>query len=137
MRRGHTLTELLVSMAVLATLGSITLRLTFAGDRALQTQTERATATSTALRLLHDVSDDLRASSSIRPGAIPTIDRTDGRVTYQPLAHGGGVRRTAGDVVEEYVGVQLNISGNGAVRTVTVAGKKQRLTTVVCLRRRG
>ncbi|MGE5531509.1 MAG: type II secretion system protein J [Bacteroidota bacterium] len=137
MRRGHTLTELLVSMAVLATLGSITLRLTFAGDRALQTQTERATATSTALRLLHDVSDDLRASTSVGTGAMPTIERPEGRVTYRPAMNGSGLRRTAGDVVEEYVGVQLGVSGSGALRTVTVTGKKQRLTTVVCLRRRG
>lgn len=137
MRRGHTLMELMVSLAVLATLGSVTLRLTFAGDRALQTQTARATASSVALRLLHDVSDDLRAASSAGSGSSFTIQRPDGRVTYEALADGSGLRRTAGDVVEDYAGVKLNVSGGGRLRTVTVTGKALTLRTVVCQRRGG
>ena len=137
MRRGHTLMELMVSLAVLATLGSVTLRLTFAGDRALQTQTARATANSVALRLLHDVSDDLRAASSAGSGSSVTIQRPDGRVTYETLADGSGLRRKAGDVVEDYAGVKLNVSGGGRLHTVTVTGKALTLRTVVCQRRGG
>lgn len=137
MRRGYTLIELLVSMAVLATLGSITLRLTFLGDRALQSQTRHAAMTSSALRLLHNVSDDLRAATSAGGGGSPAIERPEGRVTYQPLADGSGLRRTAGDVVEDYPGVKLAVSGGGRTRAITVTSQGQTLSTVACLRRGG
>lgn len=135
MRRGYTLLEVLVSLAVLTTLGSVTLRLMFAGDRALQTNTERAVATSAALRLLHDVSDDLRAASSAGRGGSLAIQRPEGRVTYQALPDGTGLRRTAAEVVEDYVGVKLEVSGGGRLRLITVTGKAQTLSTLVCLRR--
>jgi prepilin-type N-terminal cleavage/methylation domain-containing protein len=137
MRRGHTLMELLVSLAVLAMLGSVTLRLMFAGDNALQAQTARATANSAALRLLHDVSDDLRASSSAGSGETLTIERPDGRVVYQALPQERAVRRTARDVVEDYPGVTLHVSGGGRLRTLTVTGKTLTLSTVACSRRGG
>ena len=137
MRRGYTLFELMVSLAVLATLGSITLRLMFVGDRALQTHTAQAAANSATLRLLHSVSDDLRAASSAGSGTSLVIQRPDGRVTYQALPEGSGIRRTAGDVVEDYVGVKLDVSGGGRLRSVTVSGKTLTLSTVVCQRRDG
>ena len=137
MRRGYTLFELMVSLAVLATLGSITLRLMFVGERALQPHTAQAAANSATLRLLHSVSDDLRAASSVGSGASLVIQRPDGRVTYQALAQGSGIRRTAGDVVEDYAGLKLDVSGSGRLRTVTVTGKALTLSTVVCQRRGG
>ena len=124
MRRGHTLIELLVSLAVLATLGSVTLRLMFAGDRALQTNSSGRPPSGAALRLLHDVSDDLRAGLRRRAsGGSPVIQRPDGRVELSAPCHGQPVRRTAGDVVEDYPGVKLAVGGGGRLRTVTVAGK--------------
>lgn len=137
MRRGYTLVELLVSLAILATLGSITLRLMFVGDRALQTHTERAAASSAVLRLLHDISDDLRAASSAGNGRSLVIQRPGGRVTYETLPGGAGLRRTAGDVVADYPGVKLEVGGGGRLRTVTVSGKALTLSTTVCQRRGG
>jgi len=137
MRRGYTILELMVSLAILATFGSITLRLMFAGDRALQTHAEQAAATSAALRLLHDVSDDLRAASSAGSGGSIVIQRPEGRVTYTPLPGGAGLRRHAGDVIEDYPGVRLAVSGGGRLRTVTVIGKTLTLSSVVCSRRGG
>jgi len=137
MRRGYSLVELLVALAILATLGSITLRLTFAGDRALQTNAARATADSAALRLLRDVSDDLRAASSVSSSDPIAMQRPEGRVTYAPLPGGDGVRRLAGDVIEDYPGVKLAVSAGGRLHTVTVRGQALTLRTAVCRRRAG
>lgn len=121
MRRGYTLIELLVTMAVLAGLSTATLRLTFTGDRALQTQAENAAATTAALRLLTAVAGDLRADAS---------------AAYPPLPEGRGVRRLCSGEVEDFPGLALSITGGGRLRTITVSGRGRRLTTTV-YRRRG
>ncbi len=135
MRRGTSLIELLVALAVLATLGTVTLRLMFAGDRALQTQAERATATSAALRLLHVAADDVRAAASVGIGEPPIVQRPEGRVTYSRTAD--GTCRRAGEEIEEFPGVTLSLTGGDRLCTITVRGKSQTLTTVVCRRRWG
>lgn len=134
MRRGYSLVELLVALAVLATLGTITLRLTFAGDRALQTHAAMATANGAAARLLQCVSDDLRAARSVSRGQPLIIGRADGRATYSPLSGRGGIRRTTADTVEDYLGVRLSVTGSGRMRTVTISVRALTLRTVVCQR---
>jgi len=134
MRRGYTLIELLVAMAVLATISSITLRLMFAGDRALQTNATRVASDSTALGLLGNVSDDLRAATSVGTGEPVAIQRPDGQATYAALP-GGGVRRQAGNMVEDYPGVRLAVSAGGGLWNITVTGKGLTLTSAVGGRR--
>lgn len=136
MRRGYSLIELLVALAILATISSVTLRLMFAGDRALQANAGHAASDSMALRLLGEVSDDLRAATSVSTGQQIVVQRPDGPATYTALPD-VGLRRQAREVTEDYPGVKLTVRADGRLWAITITGKTLTLRSAVAGRRAG
>lgn len=116
MRRGYTLLELIVSLALLAVVVSVASRLLFTSDRALEAESDRAVALGGQGEMLSDLGRDLRGAAGASGGGDAL---TVGNVTWRS-GEDGTVRSIAGrpdqDRSYPHVGARFTIEG----RLVTV-----------------
>jgi len=118
MRRGYTLIELIVSLALLATVVSVASRLLFTSDRALDAESERAVALGVQGEMLGDLGRDLRGGSAASGGG-DTL--SVGGVTWRSSEE-GTVRSIAGrpDQTRQYPHVRTQFEVGGSLVTVTI-----------------
>ena len=82
MRRGHTLLELMVAIAVLAGALTVILRLLFTVDYALAPEAAQATGLGTQAQLLEDLGRDLRVARSVTASGRTVVTRGAEPVRY-------------------------------------------------------
>jgi prepilin-type N-terminal cleavage/methylation domain-containing protein len=126
MRRGYTLIELIVSLALLAVVVGVSGRLIFTSDRALDAESDRAVALGAQGEMLSDLGRDLRGAASASGGGGSL---SVGQITWRS-SEDGTVRAIAGRPEREqtYAGVRANFSISGSLVNVTLtsaAGKAQ------------
>lgn len=111
MKRGYTLIELIVSLAILAIVVSVASRLLFTSDRALGAESDRAIALGEQGELLSDLGRDLRGASAAS-GGDATLTVAD--VTWRS-SEDGTIRSIAGrpemDQTYPHVRTQFRIEG--------------------------
>ena len=132
MRRGYTIIELLVSLALLAAVVTVSLRLLFTSDRALGAEGERAAAVGMQGELLSDLGRDLRgASAAAASGAVLRV----GEISYRS-ADAGVVRSAAGQpqLDRSYPHLQARFARSGALVLVDVTSSAGRARTGFALR---
>ncbi|MGC9318753.1 MAG: type II secretion system protein [Armatimonadota bacterium] len=130
MRRGYTIMELMVSLALLAVVTSVTGRLLFTSDRALGEQSRRAAAVGGQGDLLSDLGRDLRGASAASAGGASL---TVGPVSYRSTED-GVTRSVSGRDVQEYPNVQARFSRSGSLVIVALSSQAGEARTGVHLR---
>ncbi|HUS79829.1 MAG TPA: prepilin-type N-terminal cleavage/methylation domain-containing protein [Armatimonadota bacterium] len=138
MRRGYLLTELLVSIAILAIILVAMTRLIFMTDRAMGGEAVRAVSVGGAGELMDDLGRDLRAASGVSAADEALALRTpgeSGRVNYATGSDGRSVVRTVGGQVRaRYPGVGATFSASGRWVSVVVRARGADMQTGYYLR---
>ena len=127
MRRGSTLTELVVAMGVLAIIMLAATRLLFASDRAMGAEVVKATQVGGAAELLADVGRDVRASTKLRARAGQMV--ADG-VTYTSMP-AGVVRVADHRETDLYPGIIATFAMQGRLLNVTVKTDNAQIRTTI------
>ena len=133
MRHGHTLIELIVSLALLAAVVSVASRLLFTSDRALSAESDRAVALGGQGELLSDLGRDLRGASGATGGGDAL---SVGNVTWRS-DEGGTVRSISQqpDWDRSYPHLRAEFEVRGSLVTVTLTSKAGAARTAFYLRR--
>jgi prepilin-type N-terminal cleavage/methylation domain-containing protein len=138
-RRGYTIIELLTTVAVLAVIAAVSLRLVFATDRALGGEQRKSTTHGSAAALLEDVSRDLRGATGASGGGEVRISGAQS-ATYRWSEATGATTRVApgaADDGKQYVGARVSVAAGGRYVRVTVTSGSLNLQTGVCMRNGG
>lgn len=116
MKRGYTLIELIVSLALLAIVVSVASRLLFTSDRALEAESDRAVALGGQGELVSDLGRDLRGAAGASGGGGTLSVRG---VTWRS-DEGGTVRSVAGqpDLDRTWPGIRARFTIEGRLVTV-------------------
>ena len=132
MKRGYTLIELIVSLALLAGVVGVASRLLFTSDRALSAESDRAVALGGQGELLSDLGRDLRGASRASGGGDAV---TVGNVTWRS-DEGGTVRSIAErpDQNRRYPHVSASFAIEGRLVTVELTSEAGTARTAFYLR---
>ncbi|MBD3291334.1 MAG: prepilin-type N-terminal cleavage/methylation domain-containing protein [Armatimonadia bacterium] len=132
MKRGYTLIELIVSLALLAVVVSVASRLLFTSDRALEAESERAVALGGQGEMLSDLGRDLRGAAGASGGGATL---TVGNVTWRS-SEDGTVRSIAGrpDQDRSYPKVQARFTIEGRLVTVDLTSEAGTARTAFYMR---
>ena len=139
MKRGQTLIELVVAIAILAVVVPVSLRLLFAMDWAVTEQAEQAESIGNVAELLEDVGADLRAARKVNAVREKLRLWSRGQVYYywdgRELAT---VRQTVGAKGEMriYPGARANFQQAGNMVRVRISAGEITLRTAFYLRNR-
>lgn len=131
-KRGYTLIELIVSLAILAGVVSVTSRLIFTSDRALGADSDRAVALGAQGELLSDLGRDLRGASSASGGGDAL---SVGGTTWRSAADGTR-RSVAGqpDLTRTWPGIRTRFTIGGRLVTVELQSAAGEARTALYLR---
>jgi prepilin-type N-terminal cleavage/methylation domain-containing protein len=138
MRRGFSLMELVVAMAILAVITPLALRLLFTSDRALGTSEAQAQAAGGQAQLLEDLARDINkaSSASVQDGWL-TLSAAGQRVTYSWVPRSQATVRTViapGGETRLYAGVQASFTLQGKLIAAQVQGTAEGLRTAFAMR---
>ena len=138
MRRGFTLMELIVSVAILAVITPLALRLLFTSDRALGTSEAQAQTAGGQAQLLEDLARDTNSATtaSIRNGWL-TLITAGQQVTYSWVPERRATVRTVAAQAGEtrtYPGVQASFTFEGKLIAARVQGNSGSLQTAFAMR---
>jgi prepilin-type N-terminal cleavage/methylation domain-containing protein len=138
MKRGYTLLELTVSMAILAVIVPVALRLMFTADRALGPGEAQATATGGQAQLLEDLARDTNSASSVsvKDGWL-TVSSAGLRIVYSWVPQQGATVRTVmtpGGETRAYPGVRASFAIQGRLVRAEVQGSAGGLKTAFAMR---
>lgn len=139
MRHGSTLIEFMVAIAVLAVVVSVSLRLLYTSDRALQGEAARAASAGGVARLLADLGEDLREASSVSGGGEALAVRgTRGLRYYWDDEQQATVRQGFSAQVEMrvYPGVRVEFKPGGSLVRVHISSGSIAVRTTYYLRNR-
>ena len=137
MRRGQTLLELMVAIAILAVIAAVALRMVFAADRAMSGPEEQVTTAGGQAQLLDDLGRDLRSARGASGGSGRLTVRGERTVVYEWSRSGNAtVRRVVGrpNMTREYPGVRVAATVRGRIVNVDIRGDAMALGTAFYMR---
>ncbi len=137
MRRGQTLLELVVSLAILAIVVAVSLRLVFISDRALGQESDRVASVGGQAQLLEDLGRDLRtARSAVSAGGRLHIISSHSVIYQWSGEKRATVRRVIGqpNTVRHYPGVQTDFAVRGKFVEASIRSDAGTLRTGFCMR---
>ncbi len=139
MKRGQTLIELVVAIAILAVVLPVSLRLLFTMDWALGTEADRMEVTGSQAQLLKDLGMDIRAArhATVRPATLHLRGPTELRY-YWDEEEQATIREVAGRPGEtrQYGGIRAEFAGTSPIVRVHITGGPAALRTAYYLRNR-
>lgn len=137
MRRGYLLMEVLVSIALLAVVVAVSVRLIFTSDRALGAEGERAAAIGGAAELMSDLGRDLRGARGASGDGHALMISGAQSIRYSYSRERGGVVRQEGaraDLAREYPGLRARFTVSGELVIAEVSSSAGAIRTAFYLR---
>jgi len=139
MKRGHTLIEMIVAIAILAVVLPVSLRLLFTMDWALGAEAEKLERTGGQAQLLEDLGADIRGARTARAGRDGLRLRGPTNLRYYwDEQQQATVRETLGAAGETriYPGVRAEFVRTGRMVRVHISAGETELRTAYYLRNR-
>jgi prepilin-type N-terminal cleavage/methylation domain-containing protein len=135
MRRGFTIIELLVAMALIAVASDACVRIIGASNRVFRPEAQRAAATGGQAALLLDLGADLRGARGLSGGGSSLTVSGFPEVTYAwDDSRQATVRRGPAADTRAYPGVRASFLPAGRLVRVTLTAGPSTVTTAFCRR---